>query len=46
VYTLGCQPKEHELGMGLSEPVERGVAEAVERLRELTARLIREPVSP
>jgi len=45
VYILGCQPGEMELGMGLSEPVERGVAEAVERLRELTARLVREPAA-
>jgi hydrogenase maturation protease len=45
VYILGCQPKECELGMGLSEPVERGVAEAVERLRELTTRLMREPTA-
>jgi hydrogenase maturation protease len=41
VYILGCQPKEHELGMDLSEPVERGVAEAILRLRELTSRLAR-----
>ena len=41
VYILGCQPKEHELGMNLSEPVERGVAEAIQRLRELTSRLAR-----
>ena len=41
VYILGCQPKEHELGMDLSEPVERGVAEAIQRLRELTSRLAR-----
>lgn len=39
-YILGCQPKECGLGMSLSEPVERGVAEAVERLRELTTRLL------
>ena len=45
VYILGCQPEEHELGMGLSEPVERGAAEAAERLRELTARLMREPTA-
>jgi hydrogenase maturation protease len=44
-YILGCQPKECGLGMSLSEPVERGVAEAVERLRELTARLATEPIS-
>ncbi|WP_119066988.1 hydrogenase maturation protease [Rubrobacter indicoceani] len=38
-YILGCQPKECGLGMELSEPVERGVAEALERLRGLTVRL-------
>ncbi len=46
VYILGCQPKEHELGMGLSEPVERGVTEATRRLQELTTRLLRELVTP
>lgn len=46
-YVLGCQPKENGLGMGLSEPVERGVEEAVGRLRELCARLVEEqPISP
>ncbi len=45
VYILGCQPKECELGMGLSEPVERGVALATERLRELCAALVREPTA-
>lgn len=45
VYILGCPPKECVLGMSLSEPVERGAAEAVERLRELTARLVTEPIS-
>ncbi len=45
VYILGCQPKECELGIGLSDPIERGAAEAVERLRELTARLMREPTA-
>jgi hydrogenase maturation protease len=45
VYILGCQPRECELGMGLSEPVERGAAEAVERLRGLTSRLMREPTA-
>ena len=45
VYILGCQPKECELGIGLSEPVERGAAEAVERLRGLTARLMKEPTA-
>ena len=45
VYILGCQPKQCSLGMDLSEPVERGVTEAVERLREVTARLTREPTA-
>jgi len=44
-YILGCQPKECGLGMDLSEPVERGVTEAVESLRELTARLAQEPAA-
>lgn len=43
VYILGCQPQGTDLGMYLSEPVERGVAEAIRRLRKLTARLINEP---
>lgn len=38
-YILGCQPKECGLGMGLSEPVERGVAEAVRRLQILLGQL-------
>lgn len=42
VYILGCQPEECGLGMDLSEPVERGVNKAVERLMELTVRLPRE----
>lgn len=46
VYILGCQPKECGLGMDLSEPVERGAAVAVERLRELTGRLARQPATP
>ncbi len=45
VYILGCQPKECGLGMDLSGPVERGVTEAVERLRELTGRLARQPAA-
>ncbi|MDQ3302285.1 MAG: hydrogenase maturation protease [Actinomycetota bacterium] len=45
VYILGCQPKECGLGMDLSEPVERGVTEAVERLRELAVRLAHEPAA-
>lgn len=45
VYILGCQPKECGLGMELSEPVERGVTEAVGRLREITTRLIHEPAA-
>jgi hydrogenase maturation protease len=46
VYLLGCQPKGHELGMGLSEPVERGATEALGRLRELATDLLREPATP
>ena len=42
VYILGCQPKECGLGMDLSEPVEKGAAESLRRLRELTARLAHE----
>ncbi len=42
VYILGCQPKECGLGMDLSEPVERGVAEAIERLRVLLEQLLQE----
>ncbi len=38
-YILGCQPKECGLGMELSGPVERGVGEAIERLRILLAQL-------
>ncbi len=45
-YILGCQPENHGLGMGLSEPVERAVAEAVGCLRELAARLLKEPGAP
>jgi len=45
VYILGCQPKECGLGVDLSEPVERGVTEVVESLRELTVRLAREPAA-
>ena len=45
VYILGCQPKDCGLGMDLSEPVERGVVEAVESLRELTSRLTEEPAA-
>ncbi|MGH3086294.1 MAG: hydrogenase maturation protease [Rubrobacteraceae bacterium] len=41
-YILGCQPEECGLGMGLSEPVERGASEAVERLRALIGRLQKE----
>lgn len=40
IYILGCQPKEYELGIGLSAPVERGVAEAVARLGALTATIV------
>lgn len=46
VYILGCQPQEQGLSMGLSEPVERGVAEAVERLREFLIRLRSEKIAP
>ncbi len=45
VYILGCQPKECGLGMELSGPAERGVTEAVERLREITSRLIQQPAA-
>ncbi|CAA9426715.1 MAG: hypothetical protein AVDCRST_MAG22-2961 [uncultured Rubrobacteraceae bacterium] len=45
VYILGCQPKECGLGMDLSEPVERGVGQAVESLRELAGRLARQPAT-
>ncbi len=41
-YILGCQPQEYGLGMGLSEPVEAGVAEAIGRLRILLAQLLQE----
>lgn len=44
VYILGCQPKEHDLGMGLSQPVERAVNEALERLTGLIAGLQRDLV--
>jgi hydrogenase maturation protease len=40
IYILGCQPKVYELGMGLSAPVERGIAEAVARLGALTATIV------
>lgn len=40
IYILGCQPKQYELGMGLSAPVERGVTEAVNRLKRLTGTLM------
>ncbi len=42
VYILGCQPKECGLGMELSEPVEKGAAEAVRRLRTLLEQLLQE----
>jgi hydrogenase maturation protease len=45
VYILGCQPKECDLGMELSEPVERGVTEAVERLRVLLEQLLSEEIA-
>jgi hydrogenase maturation protease len=45
IYILGCQPVVYELGMGLSAPVERGVAQAVVRLRALTAMIVDEPIA-
>ena len=45
VYILGCQPEECNLGMGLSEPVERGATEATRRLQKLCATLVREPTA-
>lgn len=42
-YILGCQPGDCGLGMGLTEPVERGAEKAVERLRELCEALVSEP---
>ena len=45
VYILGCQPEGCELGMYLSDPVEHGATEAVERLRELATRLAHEPAA-
>lgn len=45
-YILGCQPEEQGLGMSLSQPVERGVTEAVECLREFLARLTSEKITP
>ncbi|HEV8045414.1 MAG TPA: hydrogenase maturation protease [Rubrobacter sp.] len=46
VYILGCQPKECGLGMELSDPVERGAAEAIERLQVLLGRLLQEESAP
>lgn len=40
IYIIGCQPMIYELGMGLSAPVERGVTEAVNHLKELTGTLM------
>ena len=45
IYILGCQPKTYELGMGLSAPVERGVAQAVVRLQALTATIVANSVA-
>lgn len=42
IYILGCQPADLDLGFGLSEPVEAAVNEALTRLRELTATLVKE----
>lgn len=39
IYILGCQPLDCGLGMGLSAPVEAGVAEAVARLHNLVGTL-------
>lgn len=46
VYILGCQPGDTGLGMDLSEPMERGVNEAIKRLRVLLARLLQEEIAP
>jgi hydrogenase maturation protease len=46
VYILGCQPKECDLSMDLSEPVERGVDEATKRLRVLLGQLLQERTVP
>ena len=46
VYILGCQPKECGLGMELSEPVQRGVVEAIQRLVILIQGLLREKSVP
>jgi hydrogenase maturation protease len=46
VYILGCQPKGCGLGMELSEPVEKGAAEAVRRLRALLEQLLQEETAP
>jgi hydrogenase maturation protease len=45
IYILGCQPMVFDLGMGLSAPVERGVADAVIRLQALTATIVADPVA-
>lgn len=45
-YILACQPEETELGIGLSEPVERGVEEALVRLRHLCGKLVQEQITP
>lgn len=46
VYILGCQPKECGLGMDLSEPIQRGVTEAIERLQVLLGQLLQEESAP
>jgi hydrogenase maturation protease len=46
VYILGCQPKECGLGMDLSEPMERGVTEAIKRLRVLLGQQLQEEIAP
>lgn len=45
IYILGCQPMAYDLGMGLSAPVERGVTEAVNRLKELTSTLMEDAIT-
>lgn len=42
IFILGCQPADFELGLGLSEPVEAAVDEAISQLHELAETLLRE----
>lgn len=44
-FLLGCQPASTELGVGLSETVERSVGEAVRRLHHLVAELTGRPAA-